>query len=95
MADYSCAESTILNTSGGRLRVSQFGGRVLEHGERFSIPGTVGAWLAANHPGIKARRLLKLFRDQVDAGLLAVTAIPTAPCGDTWNSSSSMFIPSA
>ena len=94
MSDYGCFESVIRNVSGGTMRISGFGlQKRLINNQTFAIPGTPGAWIAANHPGIKGRRLLTQLHSQVDSGLLRIESIPTASCGDIWNSSSSMFVP--
>lgn len=94
MSDYSCFETVIRNVSGNTMRVSGFGlmKRVLNN-HMFAIPGTPGAWIAVNHPGIKGRRLLTQLHRQIDQGLFRIEQIPTVPCGDVWASSSSMFVP--
>ena len=94
MSDYGCFESVLRNVSGGTTRISGFGlQKRLINNQIFTIPGTPGAWIAANHSGIKARRLLNKLHSQIDHGTLRVESIPTAPCGDVWDSSSSMFVP--
>lgn len=89
---YTCAESRIQNASNAPLRVSPFN-KVLGIDDYFSVPGDPYAWLAARHPGIKGLRMIKWFRDAINKGLLRIVYIPTAECGDTWESSSSDFFP--
>jgi len=94
MSNYGCFETVIRNVSGGTVRLSGWGLlKVLANNQTFTIPGTPGSFIAANHPGIKGRRLLNKLRDQIDQGLLRIDSIPTSGCGDVWASSSSQFVP--
>lgn len=94
MSNYGCFETVIRNVSGQTVRVSGFGlQKRIEPNQTFSIPGTPGAWIAANHPGVKGRRLLNQLHSMVDRGIFRIDSIPTAECGDVWASSSSTFVP--
>lgn len=88
---YTCAETELVNSSGGPLVASMFG-KTLAHGESFTVPGNVFAWLAGKFPGIKGARMITKLRDLLDEGVLTIVSSPSAPCGEQWNSSSSAFV---
>lgn len=85
---YACHQTEIQNVSGGPLVLSMFRKGSIDQGESFTISGTPGEWLAANHPGIKARRMLDKFSELVDDDQLLVVSLPSAPCGHPFSSSS-------
>lgn len=86
---YACATTELQNVSGRTLSyVSMFRLHNMAPGQTVSVPGSVWAWLAANNPGIKGRRLIDALNDLIDNKVLAIVGVPTI-CGDVFGSSSS------
>lgn len=86
---YTCHETTLQNVSGGSLIVSMFRTGVLDDGETFTIHGTPGGWINANFNGIKRRRMLDTFNRLIEDDQLAIVSLPSAPCGNDFQYSSS------
>ncbi len=84
-----CTSSRVQNISGARRRFSYFYGAFLNPGDTFEIQGNLYAWFMSKFPGIKGKRVMKAFSDDVDNGVLRIIKLPTAPCGDMQGSSSS------
>lgn len=80
MADYTCGETEVVNSSGRTVVASMFG-KTLLNGESFTVPGDVFSWLAGKFPGIKGRRMIEKMRDLMNSGVLTVLTAPSAPCG--------------
>lgn len=85
----TCAETTIANTSGGQLTLAMLGGKVLDDGETFSVPGDIYAYIAAYHPGLRGRANIAVFKSLVTQGIISVVSSPSAPCELASSSSSS------
>ncbi len=91
-SNYLCVNTTIQNVSGRALKhISLFRKSNIGPGETFTVPGDVYAWLTANFPGIKGRRVIELFVNLLNKNILSITEAPTVPCGAAWQSSSSAF----
>lgn len=86
---YTCAQTEIMNVSGRTLSYVP----ILRQGQMVpgqvkTVPGDLWAWLAANNPGIKGRRVIKIMKQLIDDKVLSITSVPTI-CGDVFGSSSS------
>ncbi len=83
-----CASSRVQNISGSRRRFSYFYGTILNPGDTFEVSGDIYSWFVSKYPGIKGKRVMQFFSDDVDNGVLRIIKLPTAPCGDMQESSS-------
>ena len=69
-------KTRVKNVSGSQITISGLGAtKTLSDGEHITLLGGFSGWLAANHPGIKARRLLKKFWTLVDDGDLEIVEV--------------------
>lgn len=90
----ACMYTKLQNTSGEDMHFAYLGahGYTITAEDEVFVPGDIYSYLAANHPGIKGRRIIHQFLHDLETGLLSIEELPSADCYSRLVSSSAQIL---